>query len=56
MKVLDYNKRRIPFTLTDATNSNKEDIEIVYINPAYDIDVSKKGIFFSDNIVQEFQI
>lgn len=141
MKVLDYNKRRIPFILTDATNSNKEDIEIeitltaddltneqlalvgnyihvdsdkkyikvkliskynndtleyedtlyygntemdfeevrinnqtqldkvlaiVYINPVYDIDVSKKeffkykesdnkekGIFFSDNIVQE---
>lgn len=28
MKVLDYNKRRIPFTITDSTNSNKEDIEI----------------------------
>lgn len=28
MKVLDYNKRRIPFILTDSTNSNKEDIEI----------------------------
>ena len=28
LKVLDYNKRRIPFTLTDSTNSNKEDIEI----------------------------
>ena len=28
MKVLDYNKRRIPFVLTDSTNSNKEDIEI----------------------------
>lgn len=28
MKVLDYNKRRIPFILTDATNSNKKDIEI----------------------------
>lgn len=28
LKVLDYNKRRIPFGLTDSTNSNKEDIEI----------------------------
>lgn len=141
MKVLDYNKRRIPFALTDSTNSNKEDIvieikltandltneqlalignyihidesgkyilvkliskfnedtleyedtllygntemdfeevrintqtqldkvlAIVYINPVYDIESSKKdffkfkesdnkekGIFFSDNIVQE---
>ena len=28
LKVLDYNKRRIPFVLTDSTNSNKEDIVI----------------------------
>ena len=28
LKVLDYNKRRIPFTMTDSTNSNKDDIEI----------------------------
>lgn len=28
MKVLDYSKRKIPFILTDSTNSNKEDIEI----------------------------
>lgn len=28
MKVLDYGKRKIPFILTDSTNSNKEDIEI----------------------------
>ena len=141
LKVLDYNKRRSPFVLTDSTNSNKEDIvieikltaddltneqlalignyihidesgkyilvkliskfnedtleyedtllygnsemdfeevrlntqtqldkvlAIVYINPVYDIELSKKeffkfkesdnkekGIFFSDNIVQE---
>ena len=141
LKVLDYNKRRIPFILTDSTNSNKEDIiieikltaddltneqlalignyihidesgkyilvkliskfnedtleyedtllygnsemdfeeirintqtqldkvlAIVYINPVYDIELSKKeffkfkesdnkekGVFFSDNIVQE---
>ena len=28
LKVLDYNKRCIPFVLTDSTNSNKEDIVI----------------------------
>lgn len=28
LKVLDYNKRKIPFIATDSTNSNKEPIEI----------------------------
>lgn len=28
LKVLDYNKRRIPFIASDSTNSNKESIEI----------------------------
>lgn len=28
LKVLDYNKRRIPFVASDSTNSNKENIEI----------------------------
>lgn len=28
LKVLDYNKRRIPFVITDSTNSNKKDIVI----------------------------
>ena len=37
MKVLDYNKRRIPFVLTDSTNSNKEDIEIEITLTAEDL-------------------
>lgn len=37
MKVLDYNKRRVPFILTDSTNSNKEDIEIEIILTADDL-------------------
>lgn len=28
LKVLDYNKRRVPFIASDSTNSNKENIEI----------------------------
>lgn len=28
LKVLDYNKRKIPFIASDSTNSNKEEIEI----------------------------
>lgn len=28
LKVLDYNRRRIPFAASDSTNSNKENIEI----------------------------
>lgn len=44
LKVLDYNRRRIPFTITDSTNSNKEDIEIEVTLTADDLDPSQLAI------------
>ena len=49
MKVLDYNKRRIPFVLTDSTNSNKEDIEIE-INLTAD-DLTKEQLSLIGNYI-----
>ena len=53
MKVLDYNKRRIPFVLTDSTNSNKEDIEIEITLTADDLKVKYN---ISDKVAQQLSI
>lgn len=43
LKVLDYRKRKIPFSITDSTNSNKEDIFIKIVLDASSLNTEQLG-------------